>query len=127
MNMNVETTGTTSNGSSANRAPNGRRGRVKVAGASEEMRSLIADVEELVSRLMDAADPEIMRLRGQVTKTLASAKASLTDGMQGLRDRAVTATHVADNYVRDRRWQVIGATALAAAALGALTTRRRAR
>jgi len=127
MNMKVEQTGTPSNGSSVHRAPNSTRGRVKRAGASEEMRNLIADVEELVSRLMDAADPEITRLRGQITKTIASARASLTDGVNDWRDRAVTATRAADDYVRDRRWQVIGATALAAAALGALATRRRTR
>jgi ElaB protein len=127
MNMKVEQTGTSSNGGALHRAPNGKRGRLKRAGASEEMRNLIADVEELVSRLMDAADPEITRLRTQITKTIATAKASLTDGVSEWRDRAVTATRVADDYVRDRRWQVIGATALAAAALGALATRRRTR
>src|SRR5271155_2094848 len=100
MNMKVEQTGTPSNGSSVYRAPNGKRGRVKRAGASEEMRNLIADVEELVSRLMDAADPEIMRLRGQITKTLATAKASLADGVIEWRDRAASATRVADEYVR---------------------------
>jgi ElaB/YqjD/DUF883 family membrane-anchored ribosome-binding protein len=125
--MKVEQSDTPSNGSSVHRAPNGKRGRTKRTGASLEMRNLIADVEELVSRLMDAADPEVMRLRGQITKTIATAKASLSDGMYGLRDRAVTASRVADDYVRDRRWQVIGATALAAAALGALATRRRTR
>jgi ElaB/YqjD/DUF883 family membrane-anchored ribosome-binding protein len=126
MNTNVEQTGNTSNGGSVHGAAGARRARVR-RGASDEMRNLIADVEELVSRLMDAADPEIMRLRGQITKTLATAKASLTDSVQGLRDRAYTATRVADDYVRDRRWQVIGATALAAAALGMLATRRRGR
>lgn len=126
MNTNVEQTGNTSNGGSVHGATGARRARVR-RGASDEMRNLIADVEELVSRLMDAADPEIMRLRGQITKTLATAKASLTDSVQGLRDRAYTATRVADDYVRDRRWQVIGATALAAAALGMLATRRRGR
>jgi ElaB/YqjD/DUF883 family membrane-anchored ribosome-binding protein len=125
MNMKVEQT--TSNGGSVHRAPNAKHGRVRRAGASDEIRSLIADVEELISRLMDAADPEIMRLRAQITKTVATAKASLTDGVNEWRDRAVTATRVADDYVRDRRWQVIAATALAAAALGALATRRRTR
>jgi ElaB/YqjD/DUF883 family membrane-anchored ribosome-binding protein len=105
----------------------GTRGRTKRAGAVREIRNLIADVEELMSRLIDAADPEITRLRGQITKTAAAAKASLSDGISGLRDRASSATHVADEFVRDRRWQVIGVTALAAAALGVLATRRRTR
>jgi ElaB/YqjD/DUF883 family membrane-anchored ribosome-binding protein len=126
MNTNVEQTGNASNGGSVH-GTGAKRARVRRGGASDEMRNLIADVEELVSRLMDAADPEITRLRGQITKTLATAKASMTDGMQGLRDRAYTATRVADDYVRERRWQVIGATALAAAALGMLATRRRGR
>jgi ElaB/YqjD/DUF883 family membrane-anchored ribosome-binding protein len=125
MNANVDQTGNTSNGGSVHTRD--KRGRVRRGGASSEMRNLIADVEELISRLMDVADPEIMRLRGQITKTLAGAKASLTDSMQGIRDRAYTATRAADDYVRDRRWQVIGATALAAAALGMLAARRRGR
>ena len=117
MNMKAESTGS---------AINGKRGRAKRAGVAQEMRNLIADVEDLISRLMGAADPEISRLRGQVAKTVESAKASLSDGVGGLRDRAYTAGRVADEYVRDRRWQVIGATALAAAAIGILATRRRA-
>jgi ElaB/YqjD/DUF883 family membrane-anchored ribosome-binding protein len=98
-----------------------RRGR---SAANHELNNLIADVEDLMSRVHDAADPEIARLRAKVEGTLASAKQSLADGAESVQRHAKDALAASDQYVREQPWQAIGAAALAGLAIGFLVSRR---
>jgi ElaB/YqjD/DUF883 family membrane-anchored ribosome-binding protein len=92
--------------------------------ANDEVSRLVADVEELVRRVADAADPELARLRANVEATLATTKAALSDGTEQVRRQARDALASGDRYVRERPWEAIGVAAVAGVAIGFLLGRR---
>jgi ElaB/YqjD/DUF883 family membrane-anchored ribosome-binding protein len=92
--------------------------------ASSEIKNLIADVEELMTRISDLKDADVVRVRGKVQRAVDATKQSLADGADGLRRRAQAAAGTADSYVRDRPWQAVGIAALVGAVVGILATRR---
>jgi ElaB/YqjD/DUF883 family membrane-anchored ribosome-binding protein len=98
-------------------------GNVKTA-ASSEIKNLIADVEELMSRISDLKDADVERVRGKVQRAVDSAKKSIADSTVTLRRRAQQAASSADDYVRDSPWQAVGIAALVGAVVGILATRR---
>jgi ElaB/YqjD/DUF883 family membrane-anchored ribosome-binding protein len=98
-----------------------RRGRER---ANDEVSRLVADVEELVRRVADAADPELTRLRANVEATLATTKAAIAEGTEGVRRQAREALARGDDLVRERPWEAIGVAALAGVAIGFLLGRR---
>ena len=102
---------------------NGAR-RVKDA-ASGEIKKLMADVEDLVSRVADVKDPAVARIRDKIQATLASTRESLLSGAEtvGRQARQVAAT--TDDYVRTSPWQALGIAAVAGVALGYVMGRRR--
>jgi ElaB/YqjD/DUF883 family membrane-anchored ribosome-binding protein len=77
--------------------------------ANQEVRRLIADVEELLGRIGDAADPELARLRAKLEAAVATTKPALEAG---------------NRYVRDRTWPAIGVATIGGCALGFLVGRR---
>jgi len=97
--------------------------RVKTA-AAEEIKALIADVEELVARISDLKDTDVVRMRERVKEALGSAKESLADGADSLRRQAQRAVSGADDYVRESPWAAVGLAALVGAVVGILVTRR---
>lgn len=92
--------------------------------ASAEIQSLIADVEDLVSRIADLKDADVARIRGKVLRAVSSAKESLADSTENIRRQARRAATTADDYVHDSPWQAIGIAALVGALVGILATRR---
>jgi ElaB/YqjD/DUF883 family membrane-anchored ribosome-binding protein len=98
-------------------------GNVKSA-ASGEIKNLIADVEELMARISDLKDADVVRVRGKVQSAVEATKQSLADGAVNIRRRAQRVASTADDYVRDSPWQAIGMAALVGAVVGILATRR---
>jgi ElaB/YqjD/DUF883 family membrane-anchored ribosome-binding protein len=101
------------------------------AAASSEIKSLIADVEDLMARIADLKDADVVRVRGKVQRAVDATKQSLADGAdairqhaQTIRQHAQTAVSTTDDYVRDNPWQAIGIAALVGAVVGILATRR---
>ena len=92
--------------------------------ANQEVRKLIADVEELIRRVGDAADPELARLRAKVESTLATTKKAISDGTEQVQRQAKDAFEASDRYVRDQPWEAVGIAALAGLAIGLLVGRR---
>jgi ElaB/YqjD/DUF883 family membrane-anchored ribosome-binding protein len=92
--------------------------------ASSEIKNLIADVEELMARISDLKDADVVRVRGKVQRAVDATKQSLADGADGLRRRAQMAASTADDYVRDSPWQAVGIAAWVGAVVGILATRR---
>lgn len=92
--------------------------------ASAEIKSLIADVEDLVARIADLKDVDVARVRGKVVRAIDSAKESLSGGADSLRRQAQQAANTADDYVHDSPWQAVGIAALVGAVVGILATRR---
>jgi ElaB/YqjD/DUF883 family membrane-anchored ribosome-binding protein len=101
------------------------------AAASSEIKSLIADVEDLMARIADLKDADVVRVRSKVQRAVDATKQSLADGAdalrqhaQNIRQHAQTAANTADDYVRDNPWQAVGIAALVGAVVGILATRR---
>ena len=94
------------------------------AAAATEIKSLIADVEDLMARIADLKDADVVRVRGKVQRAVDATKQSLADGADALRQRAQDVVSTADDYVRESPWQAIGIAALVGAVVGILATRR---
>jgi len=92
--------------------------------ANQEVHKLIADVEDLVRRVGDAADPELARLRAKVESTVATTKRAISDGTEQVQRQAKEALEAGDRYVRDQPWDAIGIAAVAGLAIGFLIGRR---
>jgi ElaB/YqjD/DUF883 family membrane-anchored ribosome-binding protein len=94
------------------------------AAASSEIKSLIADVEDLMARIADLKDADVVRVRGKVQRAVDATKQSLADGADTIRQHAQNVASTADGYVRDSPWQAVGIAALVGAVVGILATRR---
>jgi ElaB/YqjD/DUF883 family membrane-anchored ribosome-binding protein len=94
------------------------------AAASAEIKSLIADVEDLMARIADLKDADVMRVRNKVQRAVDATKQSLADGAEAIRQHAQSAAHTADDFVRESPWQAVGIAALVGAVVGILATRR---
>ncbi len=92
--------------------------------ANLEVRKLIADVEDLVRRVGDAADPELARLRAKVESTVATTMKAISDGTDQVQRQAKEALEAGDRYVRDQPWEAIGIAAVAGLVIGFLVGRR---
>jgi ElaB/YqjD/DUF883 family membrane-anchored ribosome-binding protein len=96
---------------------------VKTA-ASSEIKNLIADVEDLMVRIADLKDADVVRVRSKVQRAVDATKQSLADGAETIRQQAQDVASTADDYVRDSPWQAVGIAALVGAVVGILATRR---
>jgi ElaB/YqjD/DUF883 family membrane-anchored ribosome-binding protein len=94
------------------------------AAASSEIKNLIADVEDLMARIADLKDADVVRVRGKVQRAVDATKQSLAEGADAIRQHAQTVANTADDYVRDSPWQAVGIAALVGAVVGILATRR---
>jgi ElaB/YqjD/DUF883 family membrane-anchored ribosome-binding protein len=92
--------------------------------AATEIKSLIADVEDLMARIADLKDADVARVRGKVQRAIDATKQSLADGADAIRQRAQNVASTADAYVRESPWQAVGIAALVGAVVGILATRR---
>jgi ElaB/YqjD/DUF883 family membrane-anchored ribosome-binding protein len=92
--------------------------------ASGEIKSLIADVEDLMARIADVKDADVMRVRNKVQRAVDATKQTLADGADTIRQHAQNVATTADDYVRESPWQAIGIAALVGAVVGILATRR---
>ncbi len=92
--------------------------------ASSEIKNLIADVEELMARIADLKDADVVRVRSKVQRAVDATKQSLAEGADAIRQHAQSVANTADDYVRDSPWQAVGIAALVGAVVGILATRR---
>jgi ElaB/YqjD/DUF883 family membrane-anchored ribosome-binding protein len=102
----------------------GEAGGNVTSAASAEIKNLIADVEDLVARIADLKDADVVRVRAKVLRAVGTAKDSLADGADTVRRQALQAASTADDYVHDNPWAAIGIAALVGAVAGVLATRR---
>jgi ElaB/YqjD/DUF883 family membrane-anchored ribosome-binding protein len=92
--------------------------------ASGEIKNLITDVEDLMARIADMKDADVVRVRGKVQRAVDAAKQSLAEGAGSIGRQAQDLASTADDYVRESPWQAIGIAALVGAVVGILATRR---
>ena len=92
--------------------------------ASGEIKNLISDVEDLMARIADLKDADVVRVRGKVQRAVDATKQSIADSADSIRRQAQNVAGTADDFVRDSPWQAIGIAALVGAVVGILATRR---
>ena len=92
--------------------------------AGDEIKNLIADVEDLVTRLADLNDADIATLRNKVMSTVGAAKETLTQGADTVKKGAQRAFSGTDDYVHESPWVAIGLAAVVGAVAGILVARR---
>jgi ElaB/YqjD/DUF883 family membrane-anchored ribosome-binding protein len=92
--------------------------------AVDEIKNLIADVEDLIARIADLNDADVATMRSKVMATVESAKETLSDSADALRRQAQRAVSGADGYVRESPWAAVGLAALVGAVVGILVARR---
>ena len=97
--------------------------RLRNAGG-QEVRDLMADVQDLLGQVAHVADPEIARLRTKVEGGLATARKALTTGADQVQKAGRDAMADGDDYVRDQPWQAVGVAAVAGLLVGFLVGRR---
>ena len=93
--------------------------------AGGEIKNLIADVEDLVSRVADVKDPDVVRIRNNVQAALASARDSLVAGAETVKRQVKQVAGTTDDYVHVNPWQAIGIAALVGIAVGYVVGRGR--
>ncbi len=94
------------------------------AAASGEIKNLIADVEDLMARIADLKDADVVQMRVKVQRAVDATKQSLAGSADALRQRAQKAASTADDYIRESPWAAVGIAALVGAVVGILATRR---
>jgi ElaB/YqjD/DUF883 family membrane-anchored ribosome-binding protein len=98
-----------------------RRARAAVR---EEVQKLITDVEGLIRRVGDAADPELRRMRAEVQNAIAATRQALAERTEQVQQRAEDMFEASDSYLRAQPWQAIGTVAVVGLLLGFLIGRR---
>jgi ElaB/YqjD/DUF883 family membrane-anchored ribosome-binding protein len=90
----------------------------------QEVRNLLADVQDLVGRVAHVADPEIARLRARIEGGIATTRKALADGTDQVQRQAKAAIATSDRYVHEQQWQSVGIAAFAGLLVGFLVGRR---
>lgn len=91
--------------------------------AREELRNLIASVEDVVERLGTAADPELKRLRKRAEVVLANARAAVAQGGTQLGEQVRDIAQQGQEYVSRRPFASLGLVAVGMLALGLWASR----
>jgi len=90
----------------------------------DDVRQVIADVEELLKATAGQAGDRLGEVRSRAEKTLLNARKRLSDLEDDAISKVKHAAGEADQYVRDNPWQSIGIAAGVAFLLGVLVSRR---
>lgn len=94
------------------------------AALRQEVRKLIAGVENLLRLVRNAADPEVARVRAEVESAAAATKRALAERAGEMRRQASETLEAGDRYVREQPWQAIGVAAISGVVIGLLLGRR---
>jgi len=94
------------------------------AGAGDEWRKLVADVEDLVKKVANVRDEEIALIRDKVQHTLEKAKATAGAGVTAVRERTGEASEATDAYVHENPWAAVGIAAAVGIVIGFIAGRR---
>lgn len=88
------------------------------------MEKAVSDLRDLLSNAELDKIPEVHQLRKRLDEGLSDIQESALDAVHEARHQARKAVRVADNYVRDEPWNVVGGALAAGVVLGFLLGRR---
>jgi ElaB/YqjD/DUF883 family membrane-anchored ribosome-binding protein len=89
-----------------------------------EVEKLCTDVEELINRIGQPADPQLAHLCARVAEAVANARRALNTRATQVQRQARSAIVAGDTYVHEQPWQAIGAAAVVGVVIGLLALRR---
>jgi ElaB/YqjD/DUF883 family membrane-anchored ribosome-binding protein len=90
----------------------------------DDMRTVIADAEELLRATANEAGDKIAVARERIQDSLYRAKVKLAETEGMLLDRTRQAARVTDDFVHDNPWKAVGVAAGIGLLLGMLIGRR---
>jgi ElaB/YqjD/DUF883 family membrane-anchored ribosome-binding protein len=94
------------------------------AAGHPEVEKLIAEVEVLIDRLGESADPAVAQLCTRVAGAVANARRALNERAVRVQRQAREVLAAGDSYVHEQPWEAIGAAAVAGLLVGLLVLRR---
>lgn len=89
-----------------------------------DLRTVIADAEELLRLGSDQAGDQATAWRGRIQERIDQARTTLSQLQESVVDRAKAASRATDDYVHDHPWKAVGMAAGAGLILGLLIGRR---
>jgi ElaB/YqjD/DUF883 family membrane-anchored ribosome-binding protein len=90
----------------------------------EDLRTVFADVEELLKATASQTGERITAARAKAEESLKVAKARLADVQAAVATQTKAAAKATDDYVRANPWQAVGISAAVGFMFGMLITRR---
>jgi ElaB/YqjD/DUF883 family membrane-anchored ribosome-binding protein len=90
----------------------------------DDMRSVIADAEDLLRATANQAGEKIGVARERIQESLQQAKVKLAEVQAIVTERSKQAAQYTDDYVRENPWRAIGVAAGIGLLLGILMSRR---
>jgi ElaB/YqjD/DUF883 family membrane-anchored ribosome-binding protein len=90
----------------------------------EDLRTVIADTEELLKATANQAGARIAAARVKLEESLTVAKARIAEAQEAALARTKIAAKASDQYVRANPWNAVGIAAGVGFVLGALLARR---
>lgn len=94
------------------------------AAGNPEVEKLIADVEALIDRLGESADPGVAHLCSRVADAVSNVRRALNERAAQVQRQARDALAAGDSYVHEQPWEAIGVAAVAGLVIGLLVLRR---
>jgi ElaB/YqjD/DUF883 family membrane-anchored ribosome-binding protein len=88
-----------------------------------DLKTLIADAEELLRASANQAGEKITVARQRIEQSLIEGKKSLADAERLFLERGKEAADMADDYVRENPWSAVGIAAGVGLVLGLLIRR----
>ncbi len=89
-----------------------------------DLRTVIADTEELLKATANQAGARIAAARVKLEESLTVAKTRIAEGQEAALARTKIAAKTTDHYVRANPWNAVGIAAGVGFVLGLLITRR---
>ena len=89
-----------------------------------DMKSVIADAEDMLSATADQVGDKIARLRARVQDRLEVTRERLAEAAAVLRAKTVAAAKATDEYVHESPWTAVGIAAGVGLLVGLLVARR---
>jgi ElaB/YqjD/DUF883 family membrane-anchored ribosome-binding protein len=98
--------------------------QVTKAKLMEDLKTVFADVEELLKATASQTGERITAARAKAEESLKVAKAQLAEVQAAVAAQTKAAAKAADDYVRANPWQAVGISAAVGLIFGMLITRR---
>lgn len=90
----------------------------------EDLRAVVADVEELLKATANQTGERIAAARAKAQESLKAVKARLAEERAAVMARTKAAAKAADDHVRENPWKAVGVAVVVGLVFGILATRR---